>query len=206
MHHYNSTRKPIILREYGRNIQRLVESLGMLKDKSARAARVQEILKLMALLSTHNRQGVESIQKRWNDLFMLSGYSLDVESPYPIVKKRPLDKTSQRLRCNKQPISFRHYGRNIELLIKKAASIQDPKEQEKLIINILRLMKRYNEEWKNDNVGIDTLLANLKYISGNGLLFDLAKIDTKSILSPASKAKTLPGKPSKVASRNRKGE
>ena len=190
MYHYNSTRKPIILREYGRNIQRLVEALALLKDKSAREARVQEILKFMALLGTHNRQGAENIQKRWNDLFTLSGYSLDVDSPYPIAKKRTLDKTSQRLRCNKQPIIFRHYGRNIELLIKKAASIQDPKEQEKLGINILRLMKRFNEEWKNDNVGIDTVLANLKYISGSRLLLDAAEIDTKSILAPASIIKT----------------
>lgn len=204
MYTYNATCKPIILREYGRNIQKLVEALVPLEDPSEKAVRAQEILKLMALLGTNNKQGIENVQKRWNDLFILAGHSLEVESPYPRTNKKLLDKKSQKWTYTKQPVSFRHYGRKIELLIEKAASIQDLKEQEKVVINILKLMKRFSDEWKNDNVNIDTLFAHLTHISGNRLALDIEKIKAKNIFSVTSKTRAAAGKSTKGASRNKR--
>lgn len=205
MYTYNATYKPIILREYGRNIQKLVEALVPLKDPTEKAARAQEILKLMALLGTHNKQGAESVQKRWNDLFILSGYSLEVDSPYPRPEKKFLDKKSQQWTYAKHPISFKHYGRKIELLIEKAVIIQDLKEKEKMVVTILRLMKRFSDEWKNDNVNIDTLFAHLTHISGNRLSLDIEKLKAKNIFSVTSKTRSATGRLTKGSSKNKKG-
>lgn len=204
MYEYNATRKPIILKEYGRNVQKLVEAMATIKDKDERASHAQGVLKLMALLDANNKHSIENIQKRWDDLFIISDYTLDLDSPYPMPEKNVRNKKLQRPAYTKQPLKFRNYGRNVEQLIQKAVSRQDPEEQEKMVIDIVKLMKNFSNEWNNNNVDCDTLLAHLKHMAGNKLAVDAEKIKAHNIFSPPCKEKNRASKTNRGTSKNKK--
>jgi hypothetical protein len=193
MHDYNATRKPLILKEYGRNIQKLVEAMDTIEDRAERTLHAQSVLKLMAILDAHNKHSVESIQKRWDDLFIISDYTLNVDSPYPMPEKAVLSKKMQRPTYTKQPIKFKNYGRNVERLIQKAVCTENQEEQTQMVIGIVKLMKNFSNEWNNDNVDCDTLLTNIKYLAGNKLTVDFEKLKTQHIFSAMYKEKNNRG-------------
>ena len=204
MYDYNANRQPILLKEYGRNIQKLVAITKAIKDKTERMEHAQGILKLMALLDANNKHSVENIQKRWDDLFILADYNLDVDSPYPIPEKDVLNKKLHQPAYIKQPLKFRNYGRNVERLIQKAITIADPEEQQKVVIDIVKLMKTFSNEWNNDNVDCDTLLANLKHIAGDKLTVDAEKIKAQIIFSATSKYKPRANKTNRSTNKRQK--
>jgi len=204
MYDYNATRKPLILKEYGRNIQKLVEAMDTIEDKAKRTLHAQSVLKLMAILDTNNKHSVESIQKRWDDLFIISDYALDVDSPYPMPEKAILNKKIQRPAYTKQPIKFKNYGRNVERLIQKAVCTEDQEEQEQMVIGIVKLMKNFSNEWNNDNVDCDTLLTNIQYLAGNKLTVDFEKLKTQRILSTVCKEKNRSTKTNRSTGKKQK--
>lgn len=189
MYEYNATRKPLILKEYGRNVQKLVEAMRTMATKAERTLHAQSVLKLMAVLDANNKNSVENIQKRWDDLFIMSDYTLDVDSPYPMPEKAILNKRVQRPAYTKQPIKFKNYGRNVERLIQKAVETVDPEEQAQMVVGIVKLMKNFSNEWNNDNVDCDTLLTNIKYLANNKLTVDFEKLSTQHIFSAAHREK-----------------
>lgn len=191
MYNYNATRKPIILREYGRKVQQLVEAMGAIASKAERTAQARNVLKLMALLDASNKQSTENTQKHWDALFIISDYTLDVDSPYPIPEKvLPNERASYSHSSHaQQPIKFRNYGRNVERLIQKAVSITDRDEQEKMVVDIVKLMKTFSNAWNKDNVDSNTLLTNLRYIAGDRLAVDLTKLELQHIFSTTQREK-----------------
>jgi hypothetical protein len=189
MYDYNTSRKQLILKEYGRNVQKLIEASGTVENREERNLRVQSVLKLMAILDANNTHNAENIQKRWDDLFIISNYTLDVDSPYPMPEKSSLNKPLQLPTYTKQPIKFKNYGRNVERLIQKAVCTEDQEEQVKMVIGIVRLMKTFSNEWNNDNVDSDTLLTNIKRMAENNLKVDFEKLKAKNICSTVHREK-----------------
>lgn len=171
MYDYNSSRKPIFLKEYGRNVQKLVEELQTIPDKAQRTTHAKGILGLMAILDNNSKRCVESMQKRWDDLFIISDHTLEVDSPYPMPEQGTLNKKLPRPVYNKQLLKFKNYGRNLDHLIQKAIQTEDITEQEKMVLEIVRLMKTFSNEGSNE-----TILANLKHMSGNQLKVDIEKL------------------------------
>jgi Domain of unknown function (DUF4290) len=204
MYDYNTSRKQLILREYGRNVQKLIEAIGTIENREERTLRAQSVLKLMAILDANNTHNAENIQKRWDDLFIISNYTLDVDSPYPMPEKSSLNKTLQRPTYTKQPIKFKNYGRNVERLIQKAVCTEDPEEQEKMVIGIVRLMKTFSNEWNNDNVDSDTLLTNIKRMAENNLTVDFEKLKAKNICPTVHREKNRGIKTNRNADKKRR--
>jgi Domain of unknown function (DUF4290) len=204
MYDYNTTRKQLILKEYGRNVQKLIEAIGTIEDREERNLRVQSVLKLMAILDANNTNSAENIQKRWDDLFIISNYTLDVDSPYPMPEKSTLNKPLQRPTYTKQPIKFKNYGRNVERLIQKAVDTEDQEEQEKMVISIVKLMKNFSNEWNNDNVDSDTLLTNIKRMAENKLTVDFEKLKAKNIFSTVPREKNRGTKTNRTTDKKRR--
>ena len=204
MHDYNTTRKRLILKAYGRNVQKLVEAMNATEDKATRTSHAQSIVKLMTILDTNNKHSVESVQKRWDSLFIIADHNLEIDSPYPIPEKVSPQKNLQRPSYTKQPIKFKNYGRNIERLVQKAADIENLDEQEKMIISIVKLIKKISNEWNNDNAACDTLLTNIKHIASNKLMIDFEKLKTQHISLKEPREKNRSSRMSKNAEKKKK--
>ena len=88
MMEYNTTRSNLILREYGRNFHKLVEYVGNVKDKEQRNKMSKTLVEMMKITQPSFKDQSEVEAKMWDDLYIMSDYSLDIDSPYPKPKRK----------------------------------------------------------------------------------------------------------------------
>ena len=123
---YNTAQPPLILREYGRNVQKLVEYVRSIPEKEKRNASAETLIELMKQVTPTVKETPETSQKLWDDMYIMANFDIDIDSPYPIPEEEILTKKPRRLEYVQQHVKFRHYGKNIELLIQQAVNKEDP--------------------------------------------------------------------------------
>ena len=189
---YNTSLSPVILKEYGRNIEKIVAYLRTIDDKEKRTKYAHTLVELMKQIAPSVKETTETNQKLWDDMFIMAGFDLDVDSPYPIPDKDVLTKPPQRVAYVNNRIKYKHYGRNIELLVKEAIKKEDPKEREDAIIYIGKLMKSFYSSWNKEVIDDAVILDNIKSISGGELSIDLDKVKDDNLFERLYKDKRKP--------------
>ncbi|GAA4199117.1 MULTISPECIES: DUF4290 domain-containing protein [Pedobacter] len=181
---YNTTRSHLILSEYGRNVQNMVKYICELPTIEERNKYAQAVIDLMGFLQPHLRDVADFKHKLWDHLHIISGYQIDVDSPYPkplienaYIKPEPLAYPQQR-------ITYKHYGKTVENLIEKAMREEDAEIKKAMVQSIANFMKMAYVTWNKDNVSDDTIIKDLKYLSGGLLSLDegvnLAKVEFRA--------------------------
>jgi len=178
---YNTQRSALILKEYGRNMQMLVEHIKTFDDKEKRSESAHTLIELMKLINPNINNVQESSQKIWDDLYIMSDFDLDIDSPYPMPEREILNKKPDRMSYKTTEIKYKHYGRNIQLLIKKAMELEDEEDKEAAVIHIGRLMKSFQNTWNRDNVEDTTILKNIENMSNKILTIDIEKVRAENL-------------------------
>ncbi|MEM1405292.1 MAG: DUF4290 domain-containing protein [Bacteroidota bacterium] len=189
---YNTSLSPVILKEYGRNIEKIVAYLRTIDDKEKRTKYAYTLVELMKQIAPSVKETTETNQKLWDDMFIMAGFDLDVDSPYPVPDKDVLTKPPQRVGYVNNRIRYKHYGRNIELLVKEAIKKEDPQEREDAIIYIGKLMKSFYSSWNKEVIDDAVILENIKAISGGALDIDLSKVKDDNLFERLYKDKRKP--------------
>jgi hypothetical protein len=174
---YNTSRNHLILSEYGRNIQRLVEHLKTIEDKEARNRFANGIISVMGQLNPHLRDVMDYKHKLWDHLFIIAGFELDVDSPYPIPVKENFDTKPQLVPYSINKIRYRFYGKNTELMLKKAAEMQDGPEKTAFINSIGSFMKISCKSWNDENITDEAVADHITVMSNGELKIDLQSED-----------------------------
>lgn len=189
---YNTTRSELILAEYGRNVQNMVKYIIDLPDREERNRYAQAVIDLMGFLNPHLRDVADFKHKLWDHLHIISGYKIDVDSPYPKPTPEQALVRPQHIGYPHQRITYKHYGKSVERLIEKAKTIEDPEMRTDMVKNIANFMKVCYVAWNKDNVADETILKNLRDLSGGELKlddnFNLAKVEFKAM--PVREAKS----------------
>ncbi len=180
---YNTDRGDIILKEYGRNIQKLVKYVREIEDKEKRDKYAATLTDLMKQINTAVKDNPEYDQKVWDDLYIMSDFELDVESPFPMPEKSVIGKKPKRLDYKQSEIKYRHYGRNVELMIQRAIEMEDPEEKEAAIIYIGKLMKSFYASWNKDNIDEAVLIKNIEDLSKGQLTIDVEKVKEEGLFN-----------------------
>ena len=162
---YNTQRKPLALAEYGRYVQEMVEHALSLENREERNKAAQAIIQLMTVMNPSYKGNDELIHKLWDDLYIMSNYRLDIDSPYPKPEIAE-NVTAEKIEYPKGDFKYRHYGKSIENLIGVAKAIQDPQEQQALTQLIANLMKRSYLNYNRDSVNEEMIIDQLKEMSG----------------------------------------
>src|SRR6185295_10737630 len=118
---YNSTRNQMVIPEYGRNIQKMIEYAVTLEDREERNRAAKAIVLVMGYLNPQIRDIVDFKHKLWDHLFLISDFKLDVDSPYPIPPRETLKVKPQRVPYPNANIKYKYYGKNMEAMIRKVA-------------------------------------------------------------------------------------
>src|SRR3989337_3933163 len=127
---YNTTRNHLIMKEYGRHIQKMVEYLLTLEDKEERQRNAYAVIELMGFLNPHLKNVEDFRHKLWDHLFLISDFGLDVESPYPIPTRETLKAKPKPMPYPKRYPKFSHLGKNLELVINKALKEENPEKKQ----------------------------------------------------------------------------
>ena len=162
---YNSSRNKLVISEYGRHIQKLVEHAMTLKDKEKRQKMANGIIDIMGELNPQLRDVADFKHKLWDHLFIISNFELDVDSPYekPVIEK--LFEKPEPLAYPNSKIKYNHYGKVIELMIDEAIKMEDQELKSKLVIAIANQMKKSYVNWNLDTVEDEIILNQLTKLS-----------------------------------------
>ncbi len=189
MNEYNTGRLPVILKEYGRNIQKLIEYIKNIEDREDRNNSANTLIELMKQVTPTLRDTPETTQKMWDDLYIMAGFELDIDSPYPIPEKDVLEKKPDRIPYNTQNIRYKHYGKNIELLVSEVIDIEDEQEQQNAIIYIGKLMKSFHASWNKEVIDDEVIVENIRVLSKGKLIIDLEKVREENLFESLYKEK-----------------
>ncbi|WP_109832324.1 DUF4290 domain-containing protein [Reichenbachiella versicolor] len=187
MHDYNTVRDNLTLREYGRNIQKLVQYLKTIEDPTERNKKAEVMTELMRQINPSIKDTPEIAQKLWDDMHIIADFELEVEGSFPKPDKEVIFKKPERVPYSNNEIVFKHFGRNIELLVDKAITLEDPEEQEAAIIHIGKLMKTFFSSYNKDVMEDDVVYANIRKLSKNRLDIDMAKVKEGNLFEPQKK-------------------
>lgn len=177
---YNATRDNLIQKEYGRNIQKLVKYVKSIEDPDKRTAYAYTLVELMKQINPAMKESPEYNQKVWDDLFIISEFDLDIDSPYKMPEKESIGKRPKHIGYNNYNIKIKHYGRNIEILINKARELEGA-EREEAIIFVGRLMKSFQYIWNKETVDDSLILKNIEELSNGELSLPIERIREENL-------------------------
>jgi hypothetical protein len=168
---YNTTRNHLVIREYGRHIQKMIEYLLSLEDTEKRQKNAYAVIELMGFLNPHLKNVEDFRHKLWDHLFLISDFKLKVSSPYPIPTRETLKSKPKRLPYPKRYPKFSHLGKNLELVINKALQEEQLDKRNGFANAIAYYMKLAYNNWHKETVHDDAIQGELKNLTGGQLEF-----------------------------------
>jgi hypothetical protein len=190
---YNTQRKKLILPEYGRNIQKMVEYAIGIKDTEERNKMAKTIITIMGNMNPHLRDISDFKHKLWDHLALISDFRLDIDSPYEAPAKEILSEKPKRIPYSNGKIKYLHYGKLIEKLIHTATELEEGEEKKQLIELIANHMKKSFLLWNRNQVSDDIILHDIEELS-NGKIDvkkDIRLAETREILSKTRKKRSI---------------
>ena len=178
---YNTEKEQIVISEYGRCVQEMIKKLPEIEDREQRTEAAKYIISVMVQMNPSIKQSSDYEHKLWDHLYMISGYNLDVDSPYapPI----PVEQQSkpQHIGYQNNDIKYGHYGQYLIKMIEAASKEENDEIREALAYSLAGQMKRNYLEWNKSVVNDQVILDDLKTISGGRLVIgDESKLNTNS--------------------------
>ena len=164
---YNTQRKKMIIPEYGRHIQKMVDYCLTIEDREERNKYAQTIIVAMGQVNPVGKDTPHYKQKLWDHLYIISDYRLDVDFPFPKPVKEEKDEKPTPLKYSQNNINFRTYGTFLEALVKKVATMDDGEEKQRLIHELAQHMKKLYLQY-NINTCDEAILRNHKNILSEG--------------------------------------
>lgn len=190
---YNTQRTQLIIPEYGRHVQSMVNQCLEIQDKEKRNNQAKAIIEVMGVLNPHLRDVPDFQHKLWDHLHIMSNYQLEVDSPFPQPIKEELTKKPDRMPYPKANSQYKYYGDNIKKMIQQALTWEEGEKKEALIYVIANHMKKCYLNWNKDTVEDQVIFNHLKELS-NGKI-DLT--NQQETLSASEKLLSLPTKKNK---------
>ena len=162
---YNSERPHLIIPEYGRHVQKLIDNCVAIEDAEARNKMAKAIVDVMGNLQPHLRDVPDFKHKLWDQLFIMSDFKLDAESPYPKPEREELAAKPERLAYPKYDSKYRFYGNNIQTMIDVALTWEEGEAREALYFTIANHMKKCYLNWNKDTVDDHIIYKHLLDLS-----------------------------------------
>lgn len=197
---YNSDREDLIIPEYGRHIHKMVNQAIECNNKDERNNMAKAIIGVMGNLNPHLRDVPDFQHKLWDQLFIMSQFQLDVDSPYPKPSKEIFEQKPEKLNYPQNHPKYRFYGNNIKKMIDVAVSWEDGEMKSQLVYVIANHMKKCFLNWNKDTVEDSVIYEHLFELSNGKISLDSsspALSDSKDLISVSHRKNSKSGKKGK---------
>ncbi len=162
---YNTEREKLEMPEYGRNLLKMVEKMKAIPDREKRTEQARSIIKVMELLNPQVRQLDNFEHKLWDHLYMIAGFDLDVDSPWPCPVEEELKTRPVPIPMKGERIKATHYGRNIEKIINLLCDEPDGELKTEMIRSLAIYMRQQYLIWNKDSVSDETIFKDIEKLS-----------------------------------------
>ena len=168
----------------------MVDYCVSIPDQNERKRCANTIINIMGNMFPHLRDVNDFKHILWDHLAIMSDFKLDIEYPYEIIKKEDLYIKPPRLPYNTGKIIYKHYGKNLENMIREATKYEEGEEREQLINLLANHMKKSFLTWNKEVVDDQKIFKDLEDLSGGRIVLteDSHKLtESKEILSKKNK-------------------
>jgi hypothetical protein len=188
---YNTSRKKLVLPEYGRNIQKMVDYIMAQENKDERNRLAQALINVMGNLNPHLRDIHDFKHKLWDHIAIMSDFKLDIDYPYDIPVAATFQEKPKIVPYPQSEIRYKHYGKILEYMIEYACNMQEGDEKRALIQIIANHMKKSYLTWNREAVDDQVIVNDLYNLSKSRIkLDDSYKLEeTREILNKGKKKK-----------------
>ena len=162
---YNTEREKLQMPEYGRNVLNMSEQLRNIPDREKRSQQARAVVKVMELLNPQVRSEENWERKLWDQLYIMAGLDLDIDSPYPVPTEEQINLKPQPIPLQDNPVKARHYGRNIESIIDLIAALEEGPMKSEMIRSLACYMRQQYLIWNKDSVADGTIFADIEKLS-----------------------------------------
>ena len=162
---YNTQREKLTMPEYGRNVLKMIEKLREIPDRDKRSEQARAVVKVMETLNpqVHAQDNFE--HKLWDHLYMMAGYDLDIDSPYPCPVAEEFNTAPVAVPMKDTRIKATHYGRNIEKIINLLCEVPDGEAKEEMLRCLAIYMRQQYLIWNKDSVADETIFSDIEKLS-----------------------------------------
>ncbi|MEO1548722.1 MAG: DUF4290 domain-containing protein [Bacteroidota bacterium] len=200
---YNTERAKLFIPEYGRHFQKMVDHAVSIENRDERNKVAKAIISVMGNLQPHLRDVPDFQHKLWDQLFIMSNFELDVDSPFPITSKEVLQQRPEPLEYPQNHPKYRFYGNNIKRMIDVAIKWEQGDMRSGLEYAIANHMKKCYLNWNKDSVEDSAIFDHLKELSDGQI--DLAP-KGESLTDSDQFLKNRQAKSNRNGSNNKKGQ
>lgn len=189
---YNTTRNNLIIPEYGRNVQKMVEYAKTIADKNERTRFSFLIVSVMGQINPQGVSGGDHQHKLWDHLQVIAEFNLDVDAPYEKPEPNILHAKPEKVEYSNNNIAYRHYGKNIMRIIDKAAAMDEGSDKEEVARMIATHLKKSYLTWNRESVNDELIADQLAELSDGKLSIPEGTVlaSTSEILATQKKPKT----------------
>ncbi len=166
---YNTTRNQLIIAEYGRNVQKMIEYACTIEDRVERNKCANSIIRVMGQINPHLRDVIDFRHKLYDHLLIISDFKLDIDSPFPMPSRESLKVKPAPIPYSTNNIRFKHYGKTLQILIKQACDYSDGLEKTMLTYLLAMQMKKSYVNWNSEYPSDEVIAEQLKILSGGKL-------------------------------------
>jgi len=181
---YNTERTKLIIPEYGRHLHKMIDQALECEDRDKRNNLAKAIIGVMGNMNPHLRDVPDFQHKLWDQLYIMSNFELDIDSPYPLPSKEVYEERPDKLNYPQNFPKYRFYGNNIKRMIDVAISWEDGEMKKQLVYVIANHMKKCFLNWNKDTVEDDVIFNHLNELSDG-------KINYSSNDKPLSESQNL---------------
>ncbi|MFT5862192.1 MAG: hypothetical protein ACI828_000838 [Flavobacteriales bacterium] len=200
---YNTERDHLIIPEYGRHIQKMIDQAKAVEDREERNKQAKGIISVMGNMQPHLRDVPDFQHKLWDQLFIMAKFEIDVDSPYGKPSEEELAERPKPLGYPQNFPKYRFYGNNIKRMIDVAKGWEEGELRDALEVTIANHMKKCFLNWNKDTVEDDVIFNHLFELS-NGEINLLEKNedlrDSDRLIRASKKAKAADHPVSKAKS------
>lgn len=182
---YNTQREKLVLPEYGRHIQKMIEQVKAIPDKEKRNEQMRAIVHIMGLLNPQLKELNDYKHKLWDHAQIIAGLDIDIDSPYPRPVLEDIDSKPEPIKIEKKPLKAACYGRNIENMINLIAAREDDQAKSDMIKMLAVYMRQQYLIWNKDSVSEETIFQDIEKLS-DGKLKVPADIHLSALSADAS--------------------
>ena len=198
---YNTIRSKMVIPEYGRNIQTMIEHLLTIEDREQRTGAAHFVVTVMAQMNPQVKETDDYIHKLWDHLHIIADYKLDVDSPFEIPANEIQNTKPKHPGYGQKKPRYGHYGHYLLEMIAVAKTIENPDEKKDISLAIANQLKKDYLNWNRETVNDPIILAELERVSDGALsLPDNTKLVSPSEVigrTPANQAANKKKKPNK---------
>lgn len=193
---YNTKRDLLTIPEYGRNIQKMIGYCISIDEREKRNFIAQSIVRVMGQMNSQNAKTHDFEQKLWDHLHIISGFNLDIDSPYPMPGKDEVAKKPEKIEYRRKSMRFPHYGENIEKIITAITEMEDGDKKDAFVLAVANYLKKSYLSWNRESVNDETVIKNLEELSGGKLRLaeDVQLISTSEALLKPKRQKNIVNK------------